>query len=296
MALQKMHRNNRIKNGSQRKVNLEEFGMLLNEAYEFLGVHVDEVVVAEIFNNVDGDKDGLITYAEYFGFTDIYLLNTTTSQQKVKAPVEKIEVVTKRTVEASEPAKEYHSRLRKFLITGLKRIFESYDRDSNNLLDNEELKVLLRELFGVSETVLNSIMGNHFRPDTGGRFQSFDVFVVNFLNYASDLGWFRVSRDFPKGKTSLSLQEFLRLVEEAFKNLNINRVNRDLLLKFFDKLDTNRDGLVELADFKTWISRFLSPKVYFGPDYRIPEDDESSTLGKDMIGEEIVVVAEPPAP
>lgn len=49
MALQKMHRCNEIQNGHIRKVNKEEFGKLLNSAYEFLAVQVDERVFSEIF-------------------------------------------------------------------------------------------------------------------------------------------------------------------------------------------------------------------------------------------------------
>lgn len=41
MALQKMHRCNKLKNGHLRKITKEEFGQLLNSAYEFLNLEVD---------------------------------------------------------------------------------------------------------------------------------------------------------------------------------------------------------------------------------------------------------------
>lgn len=96
MALQKMHRCNKLKNGHIRKITKEEFGQLLNTAYEFLNVEVDERVISEIFDNVDKDKDGLVTYAEYFGFTDAYLLDTKPAQDRRKIQVEKMDVFGKK--------------------------------------------------------------------------------------------------------------------------------------------------------------------------------------------------------
>lgn len=65
-------------------------------------------------------------------------------------------------------------------------------------------------------------------------------------------------------------------MELTFNRLNIARVDRIMLVKFFEKLDVNRDGLVELGDFKNWITRFLSPMSYFGgigTQYYFVEDD-----------------------
>ena len=76
MSLQKMHRNGKIKNSAQHKITQDEFKQLLNLAYAFLSIEVDEKVIPEIFALVDKDKDGLITYPEYFTFTDLYILET----------------------------------------------------------------------------------------------------------------------------------------------------------------------------------------------------------------------------
>ena len=84
MSLQKMHRNAQIKNASQHKITQEEFKQLLNLAYAFLNIQVDDSVIPEIFNAVDTDRDGLVTYPEYFGFTDVYVLETKPVQQRKK--------------------------------------------------------------------------------------------------------------------------------------------------------------------------------------------------------------------
>lgn len=45
---------------------------------------MDDSVIPEIFDSIDHDKDGLITYPEYFGFTDLYVLETRPLEQRKK--------------------------------------------------------------------------------------------------------------------------------------------------------------------------------------------------------------------
>jgi hypothetical protein len=52
--------------GSQYKMNVKEFGLLLNLAFQFLNVTVEPATAEEIFKKADLDNDGLITYVEYF--------------------------------------------------------------------------------------------------------------------------------------------------------------------------------------------------------------------------------------
>lgn len=46
---------------------------LLNSAYSFLGVVVDAEQANSIFQQADTDRDGLITYVQYFTYIDQYL-------------------------------------------------------------------------------------------------------------------------------------------------------------------------------------------------------------------------------
>lgn len=55
-----------MKFGSDRKMDQEEFTLLFNEALAFLGVKCPEETAKNIFVRTDKDKDGKITYAEYF--------------------------------------------------------------------------------------------------------------------------------------------------------------------------------------------------------------------------------------
>ena len=49
-------------NHSIHKITFDEFNILLNNAYEFLGVQADPRETALLFSQADKDQDGLITY------------------------------------------------------------------------------------------------------------------------------------------------------------------------------------------------------------------------------------------
>lgn len=49
-------------------MNPEEFETLCKNAWKFLKVSVQSSTARAIFNDADKNKDGLITYVEYFQF------------------------------------------------------------------------------------------------------------------------------------------------------------------------------------------------------------------------------------
>jgi len=65
--------------------------------------------------------------------------------------------------------------------------------------------------------------------------------------------------------------------------LNVERVTDRLLWKFFEKIDTNKDGLISYSEYMDWIKNFLAVKAYFGLQYYIEEDDANLPIGADLI-------------
>lgn len=57
-----MHKAHQISKGSERKINLQEFRSLMNNAYKFLGVEANEELANQVFKEADKDADGYITY------------------------------------------------------------------------------------------------------------------------------------------------------------------------------------------------------------------------------------------
>lgn len=68
-----------MKHGAERKLLVEEFETLMNNAYRFLGVCCPPEVALFVFEQEDKDKDGFLTYVEYFNVIQKYVCKMTSS-------------------------------------------------------------------------------------------------------------------------------------------------------------------------------------------------------------------------
>jgi hypothetical protein len=135
MSLQREHRSGNISHGSERKITLAEFTKLINLAFEFLKVQIRQDVAGQIFGEVDKDKDGLITYVEYFQVIELYFcLPKGAGQEK--------------PVESKPQGPERHSKLRKIIWERLKRLYDGYLQGRSLLNGDAELRALLLAITG----------------------------------------------------------------------------------------------------------------------------------------------------
>ena len=137
MSLQKEHRAGKISHGSERKMTLQEFTHLINLAYDFLKVKIDPDVAGQIFNEVDKDKDGLITYGEYFQVIEQYFCITKPSGPQAPPPVNN-----------KPEGPERHSKLRKLIWERLRKLYHGYMQGRSLLNGDAELRALLLAICG----------------------------------------------------------------------------------------------------------------------------------------------------
>jgi Ca2+-binding EF-hand superfamily protein len=166
IALQKMHMHNKMSLGPQRKMNLHEFTILMNHAFSFLGVKVDDDGAKAIFMDADHDHDGIITYEEYFSSVQKHILKP---EKNTYVPPPVVEV------------KEVNSRLRRFIWEQVRRIYNLYDKDKNQQLDIKELEAMIRDILkDYANADINFVLMNayHISPNTTP-YLIFDVFVRN---------------------------------------------------------------------------------------------------------------------
>lgn len=136
IALQRAHKKNLIGKGSERKLNLQEFIVLLNDAYRFLHVSVDETNATEIFRKFDLDRDNHITYVEYFKFIEKYICKDKATL-KAEAERKPLPPIVSEVVSASAPivsTKMYTSRLRFFLWQCLRKLYDAFDFNKDGRL------------------------------------------------------------------------------------------------------------------------------------------------------------------
>jgi hypothetical protein len=120
--------------GTQRIMNLEEFNRLINSAYKFLGVVCPPEVASYIFQSVDADKDGYITYVEYFKVIELYVCK---SDKPVPLPKP-----------IPDQGKERHSKLRIYLWNALRLLYDAYVQGRSLQVNDVELRGLVFAIVG----------------------------------------------------------------------------------------------------------------------------------------------------
>lgn len=281
MALQRKHKASKMSHGADRKLTSEEFIGLLNDSYKFFEVDVDAAEANAIFKQFAKGGDNLMTYKEYFTFIEMWVCK---SKEVLAAP--------------PKPTKDYKSRIRGLFWIILRRLYDKYDKDHNEKLDAKEIEALIREVLGQnSASELEFVLFSIFHMDSSHQSGiTFLIFVVNFLRYLADLGLSRWSLQHPHGERKLQVGDFIILFKNTFEVIQGYRVSDRLLRKFFEKIDTNKDGWISFAEYLQWVKYFLCVDTYNFLDFYVEEDDEALAIGAGWISDEVKVVAVPPAP
>jgi Ca2+-binding EF-hand superfamily protein len=256
LALQRTHRAGRIRNGAARKLTLEEFRVLLDDAYHFLGVKVDNETARRVFEQSDTDRDGLITYQEYFKFIETAICRPS-GTKATEAPKPVVQPPPNRP----ESDSDFLLNFRRLLWGELLRIYNKYDADGNANLDTNEFTLLLKELLQeTSQSSLDYVFKNAFRMDINGdsRF-IFDEFGVFFIKHISEIGLDRFNRSRGgSGKRTINLQEFLTLFRSSFGFLQSLNINEEDIKKIFRGIDQDRDGTISYKEYLQWTLELLN--------------------------------------
>lgn len=72
MAIQRLHMHNTYARGAERMMDGREFAVTINYALSFFELQADEETLWTLFSDVDRNRDGWISYQEYFEFLRNY--------------------------------------------------------------------------------------------------------------------------------------------------------------------------------------------------------------------------------
>lgn len=189
MALQKMHKEGKMSHGHLRKMNVEEFNTLMNNAYAFLGVKVDAEAATAIFKSTDKDNDGFITYQEYFQYMVKHIIQPKHKPEPLPVP--------------ATTTDEALSFLREYLWAKVREIYDRFDKDKNQQLSVQELETVIREIFkDCSDEDINYIIINafHMNPSANG-YLVFNDFAPFFIIHAAELGLSKFTRMHPSQRS-----------------------------------------------------------------------------------------------
>lgn len=98
-------------------------------------------------------------------------------------------------------------------------------------------------------------------------------FAIIFLYLVAQLGLSRFQANHLSTKKFLNSDEFITLLRNTYKFLNIGRIRKEILLLIFRKIDKNNDGLISLNEYQDWIQRYLAVDLNRGDEFYLKEDD-----------------------
>lgn len=93
IAIQRLHRKNTYQRGKERLMNQKEFAFTIEYALKFIAVAPQQQQLQLLFQNIDNNRDGLISYEDYFRFLKEYfgskskaagLVNTTSVLEELR--------------------------------------------------------------------------------------------------------------------------------------------------------------------------------------------------------------------
>lgn len=250
----------KMSKGTERKMTLEEFTRLINLAYKFLDITCPNDVCEYIFNSVDKDGDGLITYVEYFKVIEIYACR---GKHEIPPPPAK-------PVEPVGP--ERFSKLRIHIWAMLRRLYDAYVQGRCLSATDHEIKELVFAIVGeLSQQELSFLSTGLLKLNY--KEITFEPFAEHFIFLIAELGLSRYCRNNVVGKKTINCDEFILILRNSFEFAKLAKFRTSILCKIFAKIDKNCDGLITLEEYLDWVKRFLAVLKYFGDEFWVNEDD-----------------------
>lgn len=246
----RMHKNKRFARGKEHLISLHEFFELVESACYWMRNKPPKELLAEIFINLDTDKDEYITFEQYIMFIRNFL-----SKRRDNS------IEWKRFIELESP-KTKDEILYLDIWSDLKALYMHYVK--GKYLQESELEQLVRQvLHETTQAELEYIFWNMFRYDPNGdKNIEFEEFAPFILTHAAEIALQRFHfQQAINGKSTLNRMEFKLVFRQAYHFLKTLRKKKEILNEIFAELDTNKDGFITYKEFMTWVVINISKTV-----------------------------------
>lgn len=253
IALQRLHRDKKISGWERRVLSLSDFILVMKFAFAFLNYDFKQDDLTRIFQFIDTDRDGYISYSEYFTFIRNYL----GSKRQITQPIEIPNIPVKRYNSIEE---EVGENIRERTI----KLLSKYDVNKDLQFQKSEIIELLREVFGESKIEIDYVILNVARYDSNGDGEVTYDELANFI-LDQHCGEITLQRLHKLKKLSrweqrtMNLEEFSLLMRESFAFVNLDLKDSDLK-EIFGRLDDDRDGWIPYGRYFQFIREYMGSK------------------------------------
>lgn len=271
IALQRLHREKRISQWEKRLLALSDFLMVMKLAFSFLNYQFRVEDLTAIFQFLDTDHDGFITYYEYFAFIRAFL----GSRRMTGIPNDVPSIAALKRYKSVE--EEVGDTIRQRTL----ELLANYDFNKDLKFQREEIVALLKDVFGETKIEIDYVVLNVSRYDQDGDGNVTYDELANFIleQHCGEITLQRLHKAKKLSKWEqrlMNLDEFSLLMRESFSFVNMKFRNSDLK-EIFGNLDVKKEGWIPYNKYFQLIREYMVSKRGSGSTLQVAPGNYVST-------------------
>ena len=232
VTIQRFHKENRFSLGCDRKMNQEEFNLVLNDCLGRIGLHPGHSALFDLWSAINPCGTRYISYQLFFVFLDFYF--GTHCPYKPDTPVRPDCKSDYEKFMEKYKCMSPKDRFAGMLIDQFKEIFNKFDTNNNGKFERNEIKSLLMNLFSMSyyqaDRVLRKFHGCYLSL-------TYDQFIKEFMTiyFEKTPCGEEIAKDgIPTPYTSLTECQFIKRVIDGCYFVTYKPLVSDLKIIFND--------------------------------------------------------------
>lgn len=223
-------------------MNCQEFCQTLDYSLKGIGCPAPFSMYEHLFREIDLDRDGWISYSDYFLFLREYF-----GSSSYAASIENIKVENQTEPEWIDGNNETpEQRIAKLVYSQLKISVMLEDKQKKMLIKRDQADAILKNVFGENGYEKDQIIKNIMQGNSQISYENFMLHLVPYY-----LCQIVIQRNCPNisrienGSFTVLFNKFLSFV--AVKPAD------HILMKIFEKADGDRDGFISIQEYTQMI-------------------------------------------
>lgn len=248
MAIQRLHWKNAYRQGARRVMDVQEFILTLTDALRYLRATASDSELRTLFSEIDLDRDGLISYKEYFEFLKLYFGSL--SLASFDLPVANIVTLS------------LEEEFSQWLIIESGKALRGRLQPGRQRFDTNALALILRQVYRELDPEITFVLERIYALIFDANTLVLDEEITRLL-LVLHIGIILLWRNH-KNKTFarwndklINEREFLALILEATQWASIP-FSSQTLSQIFLRLDTNRDGFITYLEYFQFLLSILN--------------------------------------
>ena len=233
----------------------------MTDALKYLRATASESELRQLFQEIDLDRDGLITYREYFEFLKLFFGSESLAsidEFQIRPP----SVITPVLPPVTTTTISFEDEFTQWLIIEVGKVLRGRIQVGKQRFDTNLLSLILRQVFGELDLEITFVLERIYVIlfDANSLYSDQDLYRLLLILHLGLVILLRGHNNRRFGRWSdrlISEREFLDLILEATRWASL-AFNSQTLIQIFARLDTNRDGYISYLEYFQFLLLILN--------------------------------------